>query len=408
MRVLQINVTCGIGSTGVIAIEIANKLKEKGHECYIAYGQGSTNYPNSYKIGGKFENKFHGLWNTRILGKEGTGTVCGTRKFLKWVDQISPDIIQIHNLHSNFLNFPMLFEYIRVKNIPVVYTLFDCWAFTGKCTHFTEPSCRKWESHCGNCPRLSSGPITWFFDRTGYLFDLKRKLFSNLPSLDIIVCSNWLKREVEKSFLANRPIHMIYNWIDTAKFKEIQDDTIYNRYGLDKKKKILVSVSAFWDDHTTRFEDAVRLARELPEDYQLVLIGKKLTDKPLLKNMIHVDYVNGVEELSKLYSSAIAFVGFSVEDTFGKVFAESMLCGTPAIVFASTACPEVVGDTGYAVPPHDVKSMVAKIMEISAKGRRSYSQRCIDKVITDYNYDQNVGKYIELYESIVARRNSNG
>lgn len=407
MRILQINVTCGKGSTGVIAVEIASKLKQQGHECYIAYGQGDTDYPNAYKIGSQFENKIHGLWNTRILGTEGLGTKCGTKRFLKWIDEIHPDIIQIHNLHSNFLNFPMLFEYIRKKNIPVVYTLFDCWAFTGKCTHFTEPLCRKWESQCGHCPRLGSGPITWFFDRTKYLYNLKKRLFNGLPSLDVIVCSNWLKREVEKSFLAKWPIHMIYNWIDTEKFKEIHDDTVFDRYGLNKEKKLLVSVSAFWDNNTTRYDDAVRLAQVLPEDYQLVIIGKKMTDKPLLGNMVHVDFVNGVEELSKLYSSAIAFVGFSVEDTFGKVFAESMLCGTPAVVFDSTACPEVVGDTGYAVAPHDVKAMVAKIKEIDSNGRDFYSQRCKLKVMNDYDYDRNVGKYIEIYESILKNKYTN-
>ena len=119
--------------------------------------------------------------------------------------------------------------------------------------------------------------------------------------------------------------------------------------------------------------------------------------------MVHIDFVKGVEELSKLYSSATAFVGFSVEDTFGKVFAEAMLCGTPCVVFNSTACPEVVGDTGYIVDPHDVNAMVQKILEIDKNGRDYYSQRCKEKVTTDYNYEANVGKYIELYETILSK-----
>ena len=403
MIILQINVTCGKGSTGVIAVEIAQRLEAQGHEAYIAYGQGTTDYPKSYKIGTTLENKIHGLWNTRIMGKEGFGTTCGTRKFIKWVDTIHPDIIQIHNLHSNFLNFPLFFEYVRQKRIPIVYSLFDCWAFTGKCTHFTEPLCRKWETECGNCPRLNTGPITWFFDRTKFLFNVKKHILSNLPSLDVIVCSNWLKGEVEKSFLSKWPIHMIYNWIDTQKFKEIHDDSIYERYGIDRTKKMLISVSAIWDDKATRFIDAVRLSRELPDDYLLVIIGKKVTKKPLLKNMVHVDYVNGTEELSKLYSAAVAFVGFSVEDTFGKVFAEAMLCGTPCIVFNSTACPEVVSEAGYVVAPHDVKAMAYFAKEIFAKGRSSLSQKCKELVTFKYGYEQNVDKYIEVYKSVIKK-----
>ena len=193
---------------------------------------------------------------------------------------------------------------------------------------------------------------------------------------------------------------MIYNWIDMSKFSEIHDDSIYDRYGLDKSKKMLVSVSAFWDDKTTRFTDALRLAEVLTDDYQLVLIGKKNTKRELKPNMVHIDFVAGTQELSKLYSAALAFVGFAVEDTFGKVFAEAMLCGTPCVVFNSTACPEVVGDAGYAVEPHDVVDMFENVKLIEQNGRDFYSQRCKDLVMSRYGYEQNVSKYIDIYEQI--------
>ena len=173
---------------------------------------------------------------------------------------------------------------------------------------------------------------------------------------------------------------MIYNWIDFEKFHEVYDEKVYNRYHLDPTKKTLVSVSAFWDDHTTRLTDAIRLAGILPDDYQLVIIGKKTSTIEIPHNMVHIDYVAGTNELSKLYSCALAYVNFSVEDTFGKVIAEAQLCGTPAIVFNATACPEVVGDSGYIVPPHDVNAMCECILEIAKNGRSHYSQRCIEFV----------------------------
>lgn len=404
MKVVEINVTCGRGSTGVIAVEIARLLKERGHEAYIAFGQSTTSEPNSFRIGTPLENKIHGLWNTRILGEEGSGTKSGTKRFLRWLDEIKPDLIQIHNLHSNFLHYELFFSYLEKKQIPVVWSFFDCWPFTGKCTHFTANGCRKWETECGKCPQLhSSGSITWFFDKTKKMHRLKKRWFANLKSLDIIVCSNWLKGEVQKSFLKAQPIHMIYNWIDEKKFSENHDDSVFARYGLDARKKMLVSVSAFWDDHTTRFEDAYRLAEILPSDYHLVIIGAKVTKRELHPNMTHISFVEGTEELSKLYSAAIAFVGFSVEDTFGKVFAEAMLCGTPCVVFDSTACAEVVGDTGYAVAPHDVTAMMQKIEEVASNGRAYYSERCKERVVQNYNYHDNVNKYIDIYESIVPQ-----
>lgn len=403
MKILQINVTCGSGSTGVIAVEIADFLKTRGHESYIAYGQGSTNYPHSYKIGTDLENRFHAFFNTRIKGEEGSGTYWGTKKFIRWIETIRPDIIHIHNLHSNFLNYDLFFSFLSYGHIPVVWSFFDCWPFTGKCTHFTEAGCRKWQTECGSCPQLhTSGAKTWFFDKTRKLFRQKKCWFTQL-NLNIIVCSNWLKGEVEKSFLKDFPIHMIYNWIDVNKFKELHSHDVYQKYGLDSSKKILVSVSAFWGDNTTRLEDALRLASILPQEYQLVIIGSKPSKRELLSNMVHIDYVNGVEELSKLYSSAMAFVGFSVEDTFGKVFAETMLCGTPAVVFNATACPEVVGDAGYAVPPHDVEQMLEKVLEIDEKGREYYSEKCKNHVRRQYDYETNVGKYVKLYEEILLK-----
>lgn len=404
MKVIQINCLCGSGSTGVIAVEIAEYLKRKGIESKIAYGQGLSQYKDSFNFGSKLGNKIHALIQTRLLGLEGYGSHNGTRKLIDWIEVENPDIIHLHNLHGNFLNFPMLMEFIAKKNIPVVWSLFDAWAITGKCTHFTASGCTKWQDECKNCPQLhTSGAKTYFFDRTNKIFKDKVRLLKGLKSLDIIVCSNWLKSEVEKSHLKNRPIHMIYNWIDTNKFKPIVDDGIYERYGLDRNKKILVSVSAFWNKLTTRFDDAKRLADILPKDYQLVIVGKK-DGVEIPGNIIHIPYVNGTDELSKLYTSALAFVGFSIEDTFGKVFAEAMLCGTPCVVFDSTACPEVVGDCGYAVTPHDVSAMLSKVIEIDKNGKDFYSQRCIARVKNNFGYDQNVEKYLQIYREILNNK----
>lgn len=401
MKVAQINVVCDHGSTGVIVVEIADLLKKRGHEAYIAYGQDSTNYPNTFRIGTPKENKLHALLNTRILGEEGTGTKCGTKKLLSWLDEVKPDIIHLHTFHSNYVNYEMLFSYLREKQIPVCWSFHDCWPFTGKCTHFTECGCRKWETGCEKCPQWNtSGAATWFFDKSKKMYEKKKEWFTHLKNLNIIVCSEWLKSEVEKSFFKGTPIHMIYNWIDTAKFKEVHDDSIYEKYGLDRNKKILLSVGAGWGKLNTRYQDACRLAKILPEDYQLVIVGGKDKDLVVQENIKYIPYVKGTDELSKLYSAALAYTYFSVEDTFGKVIAEAMLCGTPAVVFNATACPEVVGDTGYAVAPHDVEAMLEKVKEIDQNGRDFYSQRCKELVMSRYGYEQNVSKYIMLYEQM--------
>lgn len=334
---------------------------------------------------------------SRFLGLQGYGSFLGTIKLINWIKREKPDLIHIHNLHGNYVSFPMLFKYLAKTNIPVVWTIHDCWAITGKCTHFTAAGCYKWQQKCGDCPQLfTSGAANWFFDNTAKMLRDKKRLFAQLPTLLIVTCSDWLKSEVLKSHLKNRYVQRIHNWIDANKFSPTDDPSIYGKYGLDSSKKILISVSANWEPQSSRLKDALEFAKILPEEYRLVIVGK-YNGGQLPSNTHHISYVKGTEELSKLYSAALAFVGFSVEDTFGKVYAESMLCGTPCVVFNSTACPEVVGDCGYAVAPHDVVGMLNAVKEIDRRGKFSYSDRCIERVKTQFDYDTNIGQYFEVY-----------
>ena len=156
---------CGFGSTGSICVDIATVLEQQGHECYIAYGQGTTTYKKSYKIGTVLENHIHNL-GSRLLGKQGYFTKKGTQQLVQFIKQYNPDIIHLHNLHGNYLNLKVLFEYLINVQKPVVWTLHDCWAFTGKCAHYTDIQCFKWQTHCANCPQLQTYPPIVFIDQS--------------------------------------------------------------------------------------------------------------------------------------------------------------------------------------------------------------------------------------------------
>lgn len=70
MRILQINTVCGYGSTGRIAVDIALEAENRGHECYIAYGHGTTTYHRAYQIGTYVERKSHNVLS-RLTGRPG-------------------------------------------------------------------------------------------------------------------------------------------------------------------------------------------------------------------------------------------------------------------------------------------------------------------------------------------------
>lgn len=404
MKVLQINSVCDFGSTGRTTRELSDVLIQNGHESYVAYGHGRTSHPHSFKIGGKFENHLHNILYTRILGLHGYGTKLGTKKLLKWIDNIKPDIIHLRNLHANYINFPLLFEYIIDNNIPVVFTLHDCFNYTGKCSHYTAQGCYKWKSGCYDCPLLKKTTApSLFFDNSSRIFKEKKYYYSKVSRMKVVAVSKWLMREAEHSILAGsgHEVISIYNWIDRTRFYIASCDQVkrfQEKYGLNPNLKYLISVSQGWDKNASRYIDAVELSKLLPQDYKLVLIGTKTRKTEIPSSIIHIPYISNTDELSAAYTMSEAYIHLSVEDTFGKVIAEAMSCGAIPITFNSTACGEISGPFGIVVSPHDVVAIVDSLSKIpSLKERR---EDMIKFVIENYDYKTNANKYIGIYDEL--------
>lgn len=405
MKVLQINSVCDFGSTGRTTRELADYLEQQGHECYVAYGYGITTFHNSMKIGGKLENLFHNVFYTRLLGLHGYGTQCGTRKLIKWMGEIKPDIIHLRNLHANYLCFPMLFEYIVTRQMPVVFTLHDCFNFTGKCSHYTARKCYKWKTECHHCPifRNCTAP-SLFFDNSRKLFLKKKSYCEKMKHLNVVAVSKWLAEEVRQSamFATAENIQHIYNWIDYEKFHRAsagEIEAFREKYKLSRGCRYIISVSQGWDNKAPRYKDAIRLAKKLPSDYRLILVGRVARGSIIEEPLIHIPYISGNMELSAAYSMAEAYVHLSVEDTFGKVIAEAMSCGTVPITFDSTACGEIPGPYGVVVAPHDVDAIVKALPDLPK--RQELSSEMIRYVHDNYDYHTNAQQYVDLYKKIL-------
>lgn len=408
MKILQINSVCDIGSTGRTTRELADFLEQKGHESYVAYGHGTTNFHNSIKLGSKWENHFHNVFFTRALGLHGYGTHLGTHRLIKWIDKIQPDIIHLRNLHANYLNFPILFDYIIKHQIPVVFTLHDCFNFTGKCSHYTALKCYKWKTECNHCPtyRKDTAP-SLFFDNSRKIFREKKTYYEQMNHLNVVAVSKWLADEAKKSamFASAENIQHIYNWIDYAKFHRAdatEIDAFYEKYHLSRQYKYLISVSQGWNNNASRYQDAVRLAKRLPSDYRLLLVGKAAKGCVIEEPLVHIPYINGYKELSTAYSMSEAYIHLSVEDTFGKVIAEAMACGTVPITFNSTACGEIPGPYGLVVAPHDVGAIVEALPHLAEMQKQS--DNIIQYVLDNYDYHTNAQQYLNLYQKILISK----
>lgn len=402
MKVLQINAVNAIASTGRNASELSEYLIQHGHSCVIAYSKGlSVNPEYEYKIGSNLDTKLHGLLS-RITGMQGYFSKSATKKLLQFMDNYNPDIVVLNNLHGNYINLPMLLKHLANKDIPTVAVLHDCWFYTGKCCHYTARGCYKWQTICGECPQLNKYNKSWFFDRTPKLHKDKIKLFGNIPRLAVVGVSDWILNEAKQApvFKNAKVFKRIYNWIDTDVFYPRNNDNLRNELGLEDKKVIL-SVASVWSKEKG-LDTVIELASQLKANEQYILVGN-VGDIKLPQNIIHIPATNSVEELARYYSIADVFVQPSMEETFGKVMAEALSCGTPVVCFDSTANPELVGnDCGAVVPAGNTYEMLSEMIGIVYSDNFDYANHCRNFVISNFKIQTNLNEYLKLFNEIVV------
>lgn len=398
-KIYQINVVANSGSTGRIVEGIVHLALANDFECYTAYGRwANESLASLYKVGSKVDIYNHVL-QTRIFDKHGLASKYATKKLIKHISQVKPDIIHLHNIHGYYVNYPILFRYLAQLDIPIVWTLHDCWSFTGHCVHYTAVGCQKWKYECSNCPNLMDYPQSWLFDSSKSNYLLKKKYFTLLKNMTIVTVSNWLASEVRQSFLGKYPIKTIYNGLDTQKYHPIAVGK--EKYGWENKF-IILGVATFWNQRKG-LNDFIELAKILSDDDQIVLIGlSKRQIRDLPSNIIGLERTESVQQLVELYSMSDLFVNFSIEETFGLTTIESMACGTPALVYNSTACPEVVNEeVGFVIEPHNITAVKQAIEQIRQVGKTFYSQKCQSYVKAQFSDESRYKDYLSLYYKLI-------
>lgn len=399
MKIVQINTVCGTGSTGKIAAALYHLAENEGFESYIAYGRGSAPVDmNSYKIGNLFDFGTHVLSNF-FRGNSGFASKSVTKRFLNWLDTIQPDILHLHNLHGFYLHMDLLFEYIKVRNIPCVWTLHDCWSFTGQCAFFDYSGCEKWKEQCYSCPVFRTDyPYSLFKDNSRQNYVLKRTAFTKVKNLIIVTPSAWLADLVKQSYLKEYFTKVIPNGIDLNLFKPLASDNLL------PGKKILLGVANVWD-HRKGLDYFLQLASTLTDDFHIVLIGVSKKQQTMLQNkfpdkITAITRTNNQQELVKWYSSAYAFINPTLEDNFPTTNLEALACGTPVITFHTGGSPEsVTKNCGIIVEKGNTEKLKEAILSLETNTEIT-SSSCRTQAL-QYDKDINFMKYIELYKQLI-------
>ena len=393
-KLVQINVVCN-GSTGRIMTQIQKEAEKQGWETYSFYGRGKPANDKCFKIGNKLDVLFH-VFLTRVFDKHGHGSKGATKKLIKRLEEINPDVIQLHNIHGYYLNIEILFDYLRKCNKKIIWTLHDCWAFTGHCTHFSYPKCEKWKKGCSECARKREYPGSILKDNSKVEYQIKKELFTGIQNLTIVTPSNWLADLVKKSFLEKYPIMVINNGIDIDIFKSSNTVNIREKYNISENKKIILGVAAIWDKRKG-LEEFIELEKHITDEYVIVLVGlNKEQIKKLPNKIIGIKRTENLEELVNLYTAAEVLYNPSKEETFSLVTAEAMACGTPVIAYSNSAVKELIETT-----QNEMLLNVDEDLNINIKLIMDYIKN-IDKLefkeCRQYTIKMMTSKYIKLYK----------
>lgn len=365
MRILQINTVCGIGSTGRICTDLLETLQNKGDECYICYGRDTP--PEKYKqFAKRVNNKFDTIINvleTRIWDNAGYGTRRYTQELIEWSKRYDPDVIHLHNIHGYYINVQLLFDYLKNADKKVVWTLHDCWPFTGHCTYFDRVGCEKWKKQCKDCNYTYAYPNCFFKSDVSKNFDRKQKTFLGVKDLTIVTPSAWLAELVNQSFLKQYPVKVIHNGIDTNIFKPTESD-FRKKYGLEEKILVL-GVTSGWTERKG-LSDFIKLSETLDDRYQVVIVGVQKGDiKGTHEKLIAIGKTNSAEELAEIYSAADIFLNLTYEDNYPTVNLEAQACGTPVVTYNTGGSIESVPSENI-VEQGDVDGVIRKIESYKA------------------------------------------
>lgn len=397
-KLLIVNPAKNYGSTGKIAEQIGLMAITNGWEVRFAH---SSRYERPSKLkslttGNKLGERFHALM-AYFFDRQGLYSKSATKKMIAAIKEYAPDIIHLHNVHGYYLNYPMLFSYMAKANIPIVWTMHDCWSFTGHCTYFDMVGCEKWKTHCGHCPNLADYPKA-IIDRSYKNFELKCSLFTKIKDLTMVPVSEWLGDLTRQSFMGKYPVHVIHNGIDLSVFR-IKENNVRNRYNL-QDKYIVLGVSSNGFTGRKGMTDFIKLSQILPSEFQIIMVGLKDEEKNLLPaNILGLTRTANVEELVDLYNAADVFINPTYSDNFPTTNIEALACGTPVVTYQTGGSPEAIdNNTGVVILQGNVHELANAIQRL--KVNPISSEQCRKRAELLFDKNKCFNQYIALFNSM--------
>lgn len=400
MNIIQVNSHYEYSSIGRTTMEMHEYMISKGFGSFVFCINKDDPQNNIYKVVNHLEYRLNGI-HSRISGLEACGSHFPTWRMLKKWDTISPDVVILRNIHSDYVNLPMILKYCARNNIATVLVHHDFWFFTGHCTYYTKIKCQKWLTQCESCPGLKEGNPTWFLDTSKKVFNDRMRLFNKIDNLAAIGVSDWTTNEAKQSpmYTNAKVIKRIYNWINLDIFYPRDTFSIRQSLGI-KDEPVILGISQSWIPAKGLYI-FIDIAKHFP-NCRIVMVGnvKEEDRKMMPDNILTPGVLKDVTLLANYYSLADVFVNPSLQETFGKVTAEALACGTPVVVNDATATPEIAGDCGIVVHNNNMDEYYSSIEKVLALGKSYYTSKCVERANTLFNKNKNLEEYVELFRTL--------
>lgn len=408
-RLLQIEVCMNTGSTGRIAEGISGVVKKDGWDAYLIHGARYNNPPTSmieFQLG-SITDEYEHFFEHIVFDNDGLASRKVTRRIVNKIEEIKPDVIQLHDIHDHWINYRILFEYFATLDTPIVWTQHDCWGFTGGCGHFSDPECYKWrDGTCSKgCPQVSG--MRKLFEKTYKHFQLRRELLTSIKDLTLVPVSYWMESVVKQSFLKGKKIVTIHNGVDINLFKQSDSTGVRVKYGIGSSKYVL-GVSSQWLARKGWF-DFQKLSHIISHDIKIVLIGvtEKQQKEAAKYGIIGIRRTENINEMAALYSGAMMFCNLTYMDTFPTTNIEALACATPVLTYNTDGSVEAADDeTGWVVEQGDIKNVVDIILrqsQLSIEDINAQRNKCRLRAVKFFDKDKCFAAYLDLYKELISK-----
>lgn len=399
---VQIDSCLGKGSTGRITEAIGDIMKRQGWNCYVVHGAryAGKSHQQSLQVVSKFQEYLH-AFGSLLFDKHGLFSSKETKELISKLREIKPDIIHLHCVHGYYINYKLLFEYLKEIQIPIVWTFHDCWAFTGHCAHFAFAGCDKWMDRCYDCPLLKDYPKSFLLDSSKSNWLQKKKSFTSVSDMHVVAVSEWIANLAKQSFFNKYPIKVIYNGVDLSIFKPTNND-VRQRLNIADRDAVVLGVATAWGPEKG-LNEFIKLSQERYIKVILVGVAEDI-QKTLPKEIIAVRRTENQEELAEFYSAADIFINPTYNDSFPTVNIESLACGTPVITYKTGGSPEAVDETtGLIVEQGDYQTLLKSIRLFKDQSfKETHTIDCRNRAIKYFNKNERFEEYRVLYNKLIT------